>query len=391
MKTTAAVLFESGRPRPYAESRPLVLEDLDLAGPGPGEALVEMAAAGLCHSDLSVINGNRLRPLPLVLGHEGAGIVRDTGPGTTRVQPGDHVVFSFVAACGDCPSCTAGRHALCDAGNAANAAGELITGTRRFSSPRGVLNHHQGVSAYSRFTVAALRSLVPIPREVPLEIAALFGCAILTGVGAVTNTAAVQPGSTVAVFGLGGVGLSAVMGARATGATTIIAVDIQPTKLNLALAAGATHVINPEASDPVEAIRDLTGGGVEYAFEAVGSERILEQAWSATMRGGTAVAIGLPHPDRAASINALQLVAGERRLLGSYMGSCLPQRDVLRFLRMYEQGLLPVELLKSRSLRLEEINEGFDALAAGEVARQVIMFPAAKTTPRAEAATEMRA
>lgn len=386
MKTTAAVLYEAGLPGPYQDSSPLKIEDIELAGPGPGEVLVEVAAAGLCHSDLSVINGSRLRPMPLVLGHEGAGIVREIGPGVTHVQPGDHVVFSFVAVCGECRPCLSGRPALCEKGNAANAEGRLVTGAKRFSNGGGPLNHHQGVSAYSQFTVSAAQSLVPVDRGFALDIAVLFGCAVMTGVGAVLNTARVPAGATVAVFGMGGVGLSAVMGARVSGASTIIAVDTHAAKLDLAMQAGATHGINVhEQEDLVQRVRDLTHGGVDFAFEAVGDERVLAQACALTGRGGTTVAIGLPHPSKRLAIPALSLVAEERKLIGCYMGSCLPRRDVVRYLEMYQQGLLPVELLSSRTIDLHEINEGFDALDAGTVARQVIRFPAASS--KAEATT----
>lgn len=375
MRTLAAVLYEMGKSTPYRESRPLVVEEVELEGPGPGEVLVEIAAAGLCHSDLSVIDGSRPRPTPMVLGHEAAGIVREVGPGVHDLRPGDHVVFSFVPMCGRCIYCATGRPVLCENGNRANTAGVLLSGARRFRDASGQpLHHHLGVSAFSHFTVAAQESLIRIDPEIPLEKAALFGCAVMTGVGAVVNTARVEPGMSVAVFGLGGVGLSAVMGARLAGAYPIIAVDILPAKLELARRAGATHTIHAQEVDPVEAIRDLTGGGVHYAFESVGSERVLIQAYQAIRRGGTTVAIGLPHPERRFSVPALSIVGEERTIKGSYMGSAVPRRDLPRFLSLYQAGMLPVDLLLSRFLRLEEINEGFDALAQGQVVRQVVRF-----------------
>jgi alcohol dehydrogenase len=375
MKTKAAVLYEMERPRPYADTHPLALEELELAPPGPGEVLVEIAAAGLCHSDLSVINGTRLWPIPLVLGHEAAGIVREAGAGVTDLKSGDHVVFSFLPVCGRCLNCVSGRGWLCERGVAANRAGTLLTGACRFSHSDGrKLFHHLGVSGFSQFTVAARESLVKIDSDVPLEIAVLFGCAVMTGVGAIVNTAKVSPGTSVAVFGLGGVGLSAVLGARVAGAWPIVAVDRLAPKLDLARQCGATHTIDASQTDPVAAVREATNGGAETAIEAVGSEQVIAQAYAATRRGGKTVAIGLPHPSRQLTIPAVSLIAEERQLMGSYMGSCVPQRDIPRFINLYRAGLLPVELLKSREIKLDQVNEAFDALDRGEVARQVIRF-----------------
>ena len=375
MKTKAAVLYEMERPRPYAETKPLVLEELQLAPPGPGEVLVEIAAAGLCHSDLSVINGTRPWPLPIVLGHEAAGIVRETGPGVSDLKSEDHVVFSFLPVCGRCTNCVSGRGWLCERGVLANRAGTLLSGARRFQTRNGqTLHHHLGVSGFSQFTIAARESLVRIDSDLPLEIAVLFGCAVMTGVGAITNTAKVSPGSSVAVFGLGGVGLSAILGARIAGASPIIAVDRLSAKLELARQCGATHVVNASETDAVAAVRDLTNGGAETTIEAVGHEQVIAQAYAATRRGGKTVAIGLPHPSRQLTIPAVSLIAEERQLLGCYMGSCVPQRDIPRFLNLYRGGLLPVHLLKSREIQLEQVNEAFDALDRGEVARQVIRF-----------------
>jgi len=375
MKTQAAVLYEMERPRPYANTLPLVLEELELAGPGPGEVLVEIGAAGLCHSDLSVINGTRPWPLPIVLGHEAAGIVRECGAGVTDLAAGDHVVFSFLPVCGRCLNCVSGRGWLCERGVLANRAGTLLTGGRRFQNRDGrQLFHHLGVSGFSQFTVAARESLVKVDSTVPLEIAVLFGCAVMTGVGAVVNTAKVSPGTSVAVFGLGGVGLSAIMGARVAGATPIIAVDRLPAKLELARRCGASHIVDASQMDAVAAVRELSNGGVETAIEAVGHEQVIAQAYGATRRGGKTVAIGLPHPSRQLTIPAVTLIAEERQLLGCYMGSCIPQRDIPRFINLYRAGLLPVGLLKSREIKLEQVNESFDALDRGEVARQVIRF-----------------
>lgn len=374
MKTKAAVLYDMQRPTPYAHSKPLVIEELNLADPGPGEVLVEMAGAGLCHSDLSVIDGSRPRIMPMVMGHEASGIVREVGQGVHDLKPDDHVVFSFVPLCGHCLPCATGRPALCEPGAAANTAGTLLSGRRPFRNMSELeINHHLGVSAFSEHTVVAQESLIKIDSQLPLSTAALFGCAVMTGVGAVVNTANVEPGSSVAVFGLGGVGLSTVMGARAAGAETIFAVDLLPDKLELAATVGATHLINASEDDPVTMIKDITNG-VDYAFESVGNELVLQQAYAATKRGGTTITIGLPHPNKMFSVPAVSLVAEERTIKGSYMGSAVPRRDLPRFIAMYEAGLLPVDQLLTRTIPLEEINAGFDNLTTGAAVRQVVTF-----------------
>lgn len=375
MKTKAAVLYAMERPAPYAESRPLVVETLELSGPGPGEVLVEIAAAGLCHSDLSVIDGSRPRVIPMVLGHEAAGVVREAGPGVAGLAPGDHVVFAFVPACGRCLPCAGGRPVLCESGAQANLAGTLLTGRRHFRNAGGqTLHHHLGVSAFSRYTVAAQESLVKIDPALPLETAALFGCAVMTGVGAVVNTARVEPGASVAVFGLGGVGLSALLGARAAGAFPIVAVDLLDSKLDLARALGATHTVSARDGRAAEAVREATQGGAHYAFESAGSEQALAQAYQATRRGGTTVTLGLPHPGRQFAVPAVSLVAEERTVKGSYMGSAVPRRDIPRFIALHQAGLLPVDRLLTRTIALDEINPAFDALASGAAVRQVIRF-----------------
>lgn len=375
MKTTAAVLYNMTKPAPYAQSRPLVVEELELEPPGPGEALIEIVAAGLCHSDLSVIDGSRPRPMPMVLGHEASGVVAEVGAGVQDLKPGDHVVFSFVPMCGRCAQCAMGRPALCERGAHANGQGTLLGGARRFRARGGAaLNHHLGVSAFSRYTVSARESLIPIPAEVPIEKAALFGCAVMTGVGAVVNTARVEAGARVAVFGLGGVGLAAVLGAQLVGALQIVAVDVLPKKLELAKTLGATHAVHAGEGDPVHAVREITRGGADYAFEAVGSAKVLGQAYAATRRGGKTVTIGLPHPDQRLDLQAVSLVAEERTLLGSYMGSAVPARDIPRFLDLYLAGKLPVDGLVSERIELGSVNAAFDALKAGAVVRQLLRF-----------------
>ena len=374
MKVRAAVLRQMGLPAPYAQSKPLVIETVELDPPGPGEILVKVQAAGLCHSDLSVIDGSRPRVMPMVMGHEAAGEVVQAGEGVTDLKPGDRVVFSFVPVCGHCLPCASGRPALCEPGAKANVAGTLLSGERRWHDAEP-LNHHLGVSAFADHTVVSARSAVKIDPALKPEIAALFGCAVMTGMGAVVNTARVSPGESVAVFGLGGVGLSAVLGAKAAGAYPLVAVDVVPQKLELARELGATHCIQAGPGVDVAAlIKEATTGGVHHAIESVGHEQVLAQAYAATRRGGTTITVGLPHPSKQFSISAVSLVAEERTVKGSYLGSCVPTRDIPRFIALHQAGQLPVEKLLTQTIRLEEINEAFDKLAAGLAVRQVVVF-----------------
>ncbi|MGD9868481.1 MAG: zinc-dependent alcohol dehydrogenase family protein [Hyphomicrobiales bacterium] len=374
MKTRAAILHEIGRPAPYARSQPLTIEEIDLDPPGEGEVLVRMGAAGLCHSDLSVINGDRPRPVPMALGHEAAGIVEECGPGVKDLRPGDHVVMAFVPSCGHCEPCMGGRPALCEPGAAANTAGTLISGARRMHLDGRDVNHHVGVSAFAEHAVLSRNSLVKIDESLPLDQAALFGCAVMTGVGAVVNTGQVSPGSTVAVVGLGGVGLNALLGAKVSGAREIIAIDLQESKLQLARQLGATQAFDAGDAKCVEAVREATKGGVDFAFEMAGSVKAMDLAYRVTRRGGTTVTAGLSHPQHDFSLKHVTLVAEERCIKGSYVGSCVPMRDIPRYIALYQQGLLPVDRLMSGTIRLDDINRGFDELAEGSVIRQMIAF-----------------
>jgi alcohol dehydrogenase len=374
MKIQAAVLDRMGAQPPYAQSRPLAIRSVELAPPGPDEVLVKVAAAGLCHSDLSVINGDRPRPMPMALGHEAAGVVQELGPGVRDLQRGDHVVVVFVPSCGHCAPCAEGRPALCEPGAAANGAGTLLSGERRLSLDGAPLNHHLGCSVFAEYATVSRRSLVKIDPAVPLEEAALFGCAVLTGVGAVVNTAQVRVGATLAVIGLGGVGLAALIGAHAAGARQIIAVDLSETKLAQARALGATHTVHAGDPEAREQIRALSAGGVDYAFEFAGSIRALELAYGVTRRGGMTVTAGLPPAAASFALPAVSLVAEERTLKGSYIGTCVPSRDVPRYIDLYRQGRLPVDKLLSGRLRLADINHGFDLLHEGRAIRQVVTF-----------------
>lgn len=375
MKVRAAVLQRLGAPAPYAQSRPLEIEEVDLAPPGPGEVLVRIAAAGLCHSDLSILNGDRPRRTPIVLGHEAAGVVEALGEGVTDLVPGDHVILVFVPSCGHCAPCAEGRPALCEPGGAANVAGTLLGGARRLSLRGEPMDHFVGVSAFAEYATVSRRSLHKIDRELPLEIAAMFGCAVVTGVGAVVNTSQVRPGQTVAVVGLGGVGLAALMGALAAGAARVIAVDLAQDKLDFALALGATDSVDASEPDAAKRLRDMTEGGVDHALEMVGSAKALEFAYKVTRRGGTTVTVGLPAAIQTLNTPVWHLVAEERTLKGSYLGSCVPRRDLGRFIALYRQGKLPVDRLLTGRLKLDEINEGFDRLQRGEAIRQIVTMP----------------
>lgn len=368
----AAVLYEQGLPAPYEQSRPLRIESVRLQPPGEGEVLVEVGAAGLCHSDLSTIEGLRPRKVPTVMGHEAAGVVREVGPGVRSLEAGDHVVAVFVASCGHCRHCVSGRPNLCTASWTARAEGTLLSGTRKLSCCGRDIHHYTGLSTFAEYAVVAERSLVAIDREVPLEVAALFGCAVVTGVGAVMNTAAVRPGQSAAVVGLGGVGLSALLGLVASGAYPIVAVDLSAEKLALARSLGATHAVTAGTATTVAEVRDITDGGVDFAFEMAGSISAMEAAYALTARGGTTVSAGLPDPRKVVSYAHAPMVSDEKTIKGSYMGSCIPQRDVPRYLELYLAGRLPVDRLRSGDVSFDSLNLGFDLLAAGKVARQTL-------------------
>lgn len=374
MKVRAAVLNAMGAKPPYATSRPLQIEEVELRPPGPGEVLVRIGAAGLCHSDLSVINGDRPRPTPMALGHEAAGVVEEAGPGVDDLKKGDHVVLVFVPSCGHCAPCSEGRPALCEPGAASNTKGTLLSGERRLFRDGTPINHHMGCSAFADHAVVSRRSVVKIDPDLPLDEAALFGCAVLTGVGAVVNTAQVRAGTSVAVIGLGGVGLASVLGAVASGARHVVAVDLSEEKLALARSLGATHAINAVAEDLVQQVRDATHGGVDYAIEMAGSVRAFDAAYKMTRRGGMTVTAGLPNPSSTWAMPPVNLVAEERTIKGSYIGTCVPSRDLPRYIELYKLGRLPVNRLMSGRLGLDDINEGFDKLHEGRAVRQVVTF-----------------
>ena len=375
MKVRAAVLRQIGLPAPYAQSRPLSIEEVELADPGPGELRVKIHAAGLCHSDLSAINGDRPWPVPIVPGHEAAAEVIEVGSAVLDLKAGDHVVLVFRPSCGACPDCSVGRPALCGPGGESNAAGGLLGGYRRLSLfGGGTLHHHMGCAAFAEYATVSRRSVVPIDRDLPWTQAALFGCAVLTGAGAVFNTARVEAGSQTAVVGLGGVGFSSLMAAIAAGSRDVIAIDVLPAKLERARELGATRVFDARDPEVVAQVKAATGGGVDYAFEMAGAVPALELAYRITRRGGTTVSAGLPNPAAIWPLQAVSMIAEERTIKGSYIGSCVPSRDVPRFVAMFRAGRLPVDQLLSETIGLDDLNPALDRLARGESVRQVIVM-----------------
>lgn len=372
MKIRSAILRASGVAQPYAKSKPIQIEEIELDPPQEGEVLIKIKAASLCHSDLSVINGSRPRPLPMALGHEAAGVVEKVGPGVTNFVPGDQVICVFVPSCGQCVPCAEGRPALCEPGAKSNGEGTLISGGVRLHAGEEAIGHHVGVSAFSEYAVVSQNSVVKVNEDLPFEKLALFGCAVITGVGAVVNTAKVPLGSTVAVVGLGGIGLSALLGAIAAGAREVIAIDINEKKLEQAKGLGATAVFNSKDADIVEQVKAYTNGGVDFAFETAGVVPAMNVAYAITKRGGTTTTTGLPHPEHQFAFPYVTLTAEEKTLKGSYIGSCVPKRDIPNYLSMMKTGKLPVDQLLSNIISLDEINEGFDLLATGDNSRIII-------------------
>jgi NDMA-dependent alcohol dehydrogenase len=359
----------------YAPKQPLQVEDVEVENPKAGEVMVRVAAGGVCHSDLHVINGDLTAPLPVVLGHEGAGVVEKVGEGVTRFKPGDHVVLLWRASCGECPDCLGGRPALCEMGSGIRWSGHLQDGTSRFSRNGQELRHHSGVSSFAELTVLPEEGLVKIDPEVPLEKAAIVGCAVMTGVGAVINTAQVKPGETMAVIGCGGVGLNAIQGGRLAGAGKIIAVDVLDNKLEYARRFGATHLINASKVNPVEAVKEITGGrGADYVFEVIGNPKTMQQGYAMARRGGTLVVVGVAPTGVEVSFPAASIMLDEKTIRGSLYGSCQPKLDAPKILNLYKAGKLQLDELISREYPIEQINDAFAALGRGEVARSIIRF-----------------
>ena len=367
MRMQAAVLWEPGRP--------VEILDVELAPPQAGEVLVRMAACGVCHSDLHVIDGDLPEPLPLVLGHEAAGVVTEVGPGVERVEPGDHVVLALVPSCGDCESCRAGRPNFCEQGARMASTGTLADGTSRLSLDGTVLRHFNAVSSFAEHAVVPESVAVPIRDDVPLDLAALIGCAVLTGWGGVTRTAGVEPGATVAVIGCGGVGDAAVVGARLAGAAKIIAVDIDDRKLETAQRMGATHTVNSRAGDAVEAIRELTGGfGADVVIEAVGRPETYEQAFYARDLAGTVVLVGVPTPDMKLELPLLEVFGRGGALKSSWYGDCLPSRDFPMLIDLHQQGRIDLGAFVTETIGLGDVEKAFARMHEGDVLRSVVQL-----------------
>ncbi len=368
-----AVLRERGLPRPYVESRPLEIVELELPDPQAGELLIEVGAASLCRSDLSVVTGARVWPLPMVIGHEAAGKVTAVGPGATDFAPGDDVVLAYLPQCGQCVRCRGGEAWLCDVGAAANQKGELLTGGTRLTHNGEKLHHHMGVAGFAEFTLVAEASAVKVPRGLAARDTCIFGCAVLCGAGTALNTAAVGEHDSVAVVGLGAVGLSAILGARAAGVERIVAVDRLEAKLASASSLGATDVLVSDDRTPAR-VAELTEGGVDHAIEASGTLEGFDLAMRLVRRGGMVTTLGLPGPGVSHDLGLAPLVANGVTIRGSYLGSCVTSRDVPRFIDLYREGRFPTDKLVSHRISLDDINLALDRLADGEALRQVIEF-----------------
>ncbi|MBY6165541.1 zinc-binding dehydrogenase [Pseudooceanicola nitratireducens] len=367
------VLRDAGLPAPYADSQPLKLETVTLLDPKPSDLVVKVIGAGLCHSDLSFMDGNRIAALPMLMGHEGAGEVVEVGAGVDDVKVGDKVVFQFAPSCGRCEMCQSGRPQICLAAVKARGEGGLLSGGSRIRGADGEkIAHFTGISCFAEYAVVNRGSVVVIDDPIPLVDAAVFGCAVMTGTGAVLNTARIQAGESVAVFGLGGVGLCGVMGAKASGAEIIIGVDLEEAKRAKASELGATHTFDARDPELASKVADLTRGGVDVAVELAGAIKAMEGAYSVLRRGGRLVTAGLTPSGAKFGFDHGDLVANEKAVIGSYMGSSVPVRDIPRFLRMYHAGALPVDKLIDGYLAFEEVNAGFDRLAQGKALRQLL-------------------
>jgi len=365
----AAVLF--------APREALKVVDVELAEPGPGEVRVRLAASGVCASDWHTMTGAIPSPTPSVLGHEGAGVVEEVGAGVRDVKPGDHVVLSWVPSCGRCRYCESGRPNLCSVAAPFLLAGTLVSGARRLSYQGQPLYHYSFLSTFAEAVVVDEACCIPVRPDVPLSVAALVGCAVMTGFGAVVNRARAEPGSTVIVYGAGGVGLSAVMAARLSGAQHVIAVDPVASKRALALEVGATHVADPGEDDPGEVVSSLTAGdGADVAIESAGRTELVAAAFAATRRGGTIVCVGIPAADATIVLPGPAMVRHEKIVTGSLYGSCRPRVDMPKILDLYASGRLPLDRLVSRTYGLDDINVAFDDMVAGKLARGVVEFSA---------------
>lgn len=368
MKIRGAVLEQMGANRPYTDSVPITLSDLELDAPGPGELLIRIEVAGVCHSDLSVVNGSRPRPTPMLLGHEAAGIVEQLGEGVTDLTPGQRVVLTFIPRCEECDACAKNGLAPCERGTASNTAGTLLSGARRLHRDGHEVHHHLGVSGFATHAVVDRRSVVPVDSDVPARVASVLGCAVLTGGGAVINAGKLQAGETLVVIGLGGVGMATLLTGLAHDDVRVIAVDARQDKLDKALELGASHAVLPQE------VAEL-GIQADLVVEAVGKAVAFETGLSILAPGGRLVTVGLPAADDLATVSPLQLVAKGQSIIGSYLGSSIASRDVPKFVELWRAGKLPLEELISAEIELDDINDAMDQLADGNAVRQLILFP----------------
>ncbi len=367
MKAKAAILFAVGKK--------LDIRVVDVEPPRPGEVLIQMAAAGICHSDLHVMTGHLEAPLPVILGHEGSGVVAEVGPAVTSLKPGDHVIPLWRLSCGVCEYCSDGRPALCAEGLQIRKTGRLLDGSTRFKLNGMEIKHFAGVSSFSEYSVVPEKAAFKIPDDFPLDRAALLGCGVITGVGAVFHGARVKPGSSVAIFGSGGVGINVIQGAAIAGAEKIIAVDLLANKLEFARRFGATHTINAKEVDPVEAIRTLTDGrGVDYAFEVIGLPATIRQAYDSLSKRGMAIVVGVTPMTMEVSVPIMTLVFEERVLTGSIYGSSRPRIDIPMLINLYRAGKLKLDELLTRTYPFSQINEAYAALERGEGLRSIVTF-----------------
>jgi Zn-dependent alcohol dehydrogenase len=365
MKTRAAVLYEAGQPA--------VIEEITLDPPHHGEVLVRMLAAGVCHSDLHVRDGSMPEPLPIVLGHEGTGIVVEVGSGVNSLRPGDHVVLTLVPACGSCYFCRRGQPELCIVSGEMAARGVLRDGTSRLHAGTQTLHHFNAVSCFSEYIVVPEEGALKIPGDVPIEAAAVLGCAVVTGVGAVERTAGVRPAESVAVIGCGGVGLNVIQAASLSGAYPVIAIDIRSEKIELARTFGASHGVNARERDAVAAVHEITEYGVDWAFEVIGNPRTIEQAWELIRPGGTVVVVGLSPKGSHVSLPAFDFVS-EKNIRGCFYGSSHFHADVPLILNRMQAGRMRLDGMVSQSVSLEELEAAFSRLRNGEGVRTVLRF-----------------
>lgn len=354
----------------YGVNQPLQIQDIEVDEPQAGEVLIKTSASGVCHSDLHFMEGKWMYPMPSVLGHESAGVVEKVGSGVSNVKPGDRVVVAFVQSCGNCDRCTTGRPNLCQNTQSLQRMGRI----KLDGKP---IPQFAGMSAFAEYQLVSSKACVHVPDDVPMEVAALIGCSVMTGIGAVTNTVKLQVGQTVAVVGCGGVGLNIIQGARLAGASRIIAVDLLENKLAAAREFGATDVVDASKGDPIKQVQEMTGGGVDYAFEAIGLMKTAQDAWGMARRGGQAVIVGmLPLAEQLTIPNAGTGFLGEKGIVGSYYGSTRQTYDMPWLMELYRQKRIKIDEIITKRWSLDQINEAYESLKGGEVNRSVLVMDA---------------